>query len=269
MSVSAPRSRPSLIDSIKVQLRVIRTLMIRQGQADHSQETLGFFWGIFEPMILTCGVVLLWSLTNREGQHPGVNVFGLAITAYSHIQLWRLGVLTSLHMVTTETWAYYHRNISVIDLVLSNVFMKSISVFTSFVILATVCVLFGLIDPISDPGLVLAGWALDTLFVGSFALLMAGLAGLSEYIAKVLHPVMYITLPITGAFTLTDWLPPSFKVILEWSPLANCCEMFRAGVFSASVKTYWSVPLIVLTSLILLAIGLPILDYARRHAEPH
>jgi len=149
------------------------------------------------------------------------------------------------------------------------VFMKSISVFTSFVLLAKICVLFGLIDPIRDPGLALAGWALDTLFILSFAVLMAGLAGLSEYVAKILHPVMYITLPITGAFSLTDWLPPSLKVVLEWSPLANCCEMFRAGVFPVSVKTYWSVPLIVLTSLFLLAIGLPILAYARRHAESH
>ncbi len=269
MSVSAPRSRPSLIDSIRVQLRVIHTLMIREGQAHYTQETLGFFWIIVEPMILTCGVVVLWGITNREGHHTGINVVGMGITAYTHIQLWRLGVLQSLHALTDSTWMYFHRNINAIDIILSNVLMKSISVFTSFVILATFCVLLGLIEPVRDPGLVLAGWCLDTFFVLSFALLMAGLAGISEWVSKLLHPLMYLTLPVTGAFTLTDWLPPSMKVILEWMPLANCCEMFRAGVFPASVKTYWSVPLIVVSSLFLLAVALPVVDYARRHVEPH
>ena len=269
MSVSAPRSRPSLIDSIRVQLRVIHALMIRQGQAHYTQETLGFFWVIMEPLILTCGVILLWAVTNREGHHAGVNVFILAVTGYSHLQLWRQGVLSSLHITMDEPWMFYHRNITIVDLVFANVCMKSISVFTSFVILATTCVLFGLIEPIRDPGLVLAAWCLDTLFVLSFAVLMAGFAGLSEYVSKLLHPAMYITLPVTGAFVMADWLPPSMKAIVNWVPLANCCEMFRAGVLPLSVKTYWSVPLIVLSSLFLLAIGLPILDYVRKHAQPH
>ena len=195
-------------------------------------------------------------------------MFILAVTGYSHIQLWRLGVLSSLHIPWMSRGCIYHRNITIVDLVFANVCMKSISVFTSFVILATTCVLFGLIEPIRDPGLVVAAWCLDTLFVLSFTVLMAGLAGLSEYVSKLLHPLMYITLPVTGAFVMADWLPPSMKAIVNWVPLANCCEMFRAGVLPLSVKTYWSVPLIVVSSLFLLAIGLPVLDYARRNASP-
>jgi hypothetical protein len=42
--------------------------------------------------------------------------------------------------------------------------------------------------------------------------------------------------------------------------------MLRASVFSLSVNAYYSVLLIVLSSLFLLVIGLPILQYARRKA---
>ncbi len=56
-------------------------------------------------------------------------------------------------------------------------------------------------------------------------------------------------------------------MVLTWSPLGNCVEMFRAGMFSLNIKTFYSVPLIVLSSLFLLAIGVPILLYARRQVD--
>jgi capsular polysaccharide transport system permease protein len=58
-------------------------------------------------------------------------------------------------------------------------------------------------------------------------------------------------------------------MIMEWSPLANCIEMFRAGMFPLSVKMYYSVPLVLLSSLFLVAVGLPMVAYARRHVEIH
>src|SRR5271165_6618523 len=78
----------SLAASIRIQWRVIVALIIRAGQADYSQKTLGFFWVIGEPLILTCGVIALWLVTNRGEGHGNINIVALAITAYTHLQLW-------------------------------------------------------------------------------------------------------------------------------------------------------------------------------------
>ncbi len=267
MSVSTARAEPKLIARLATQWRVIVTLMIREGLASHTHETLGFFWVIGEPMLLTCGVMVMWTITGRDSAHTNVSVLAMALSAYTHIQLWRLGVLGSLQIIKHSGWAFYHSDIQVIDILLAHILVKSVSIFTSFVILCTFLTLFGMIPPIRDPGLILAAWGLDTLFVFSFATLMSGLAGLNEYVEKITHPLMYLTLPITGAFVLTDWLPPTAKTFVEWVPLANCMEMFRAGMFPLSVKTYYSVPLIVLSSLFILAIALPIVNYARRNLD--
>jgi capsular polysaccharide transport system permease protein len=264
MSVSSARSEVSLATHAAAQWRVIVALMIREGQANYSQETLGFFWIIGEPLTLTCGVIALWTLMGRGGGHAAVSVVAFALSAYTHIQLWRLGVLSCLAIIKNSAWMFYHPNVHVMDIIFANLLIKSVSIFTSFVVICTVVTLFGIIEPIRDPGLMLAAWGLDTLFVLSFATLMAGLAALNEYVEKITHPLMYLTLPLTGAFTMTDWLPPQFKFVLEWSPLANCIEMFRAGMFSLSLKTYYSVPLILLSSLFLFATGIPIVAYARR-----
>lgn len=267
MSVSAAPARCSLVTSIKVQLNSIYALMIREGQAGHSTKTLGFFWVIGEPLILTCGVVAVWSIRGRDAGHLGVSVTIMAITAYTHVQLWRRCVFGSLHVFHSDLGLFYHRNVHPLDIIIAHTLIESIAIFTSFSILMSVAVLFGLVDPPRDLGLALAGWSLDILWCFCFSVLAGGLAGISEFFEKLMHPAMYLTLPITGAFILADWAPPQYRAFLGWVGLANCAEMFRAGIFSLSVKTYWSVPVIVGKSLCLLLIGLPILEYARRQLE--
>jgi capsular polysaccharide transport system permease protein len=257
----------SLAAKLRGQWRVILALVIREGQSKYTNKTLGFFWTIGDPLILTCGVICLWLLTLRGEGHGNVNVIALALTAYTHIQLWRRTVQPSLQLLNHSGWMFFHQDIHVLDAVIAATLIESMSIFTSFVIIATVCIVFGVIEPIRDPGLVLAAWSLDTLFCFSFSLFMAGVSGLSEMVERLMHPLMYLTLPITGAFTMTAWLPPRFRVIVEWVPLSNTIEMLRAGMFPLDVKTYYSVPLIVFSSLFFIAIGLPIVEYARRKVD--
>jgi capsular polysaccharide transport system permease protein len=264
MSSSDARPKVSLSASLAVQLRVIRALMIREAQSRYSTETLGFFWVIAEPLILTCGVIVLWTLTRQGGKNVNVSIVALALTAYSHIQLWRLTVLGSFRSLRGGARLLYHHNVNALDILLAKGLLQSVSIFASFVLVCSVCVMWDIFPPVRDPGLIVAAWCLDSLFCISFSIVTAGLSELSEFTEKILHPLMYLTLPLTGAFTMTSWLPPRARTVVEWSPLANACEMFRAGVFSLSVKTYWSAPYIVVVSLALLAVGLPLTTYARK-----
>ena len=261
---SKTEPRPSLAASFAVQTRVVVALLIREAQSRYSQETLGFFWTIGEPLILTCGVFVMWSMAGRGESHGKVGLFAMAVTGYSHVQLWRLVVLSSLSSIRHNAWLYYHQNVNAFDVFLARSLLLSLSIFVSFVLLASVGVLFDLMDPVRDPGLIIAAWCLDTLFCMAFASVMAGLSEMSDILEKLLHPLMYITLPLTGVFALAQWLPPRARVVVDWSPLANIAEMFRAGVFPLSVKTTYSVPFIVVSTLFLFAIGLPLMSYARR-----
>jgi capsular polysaccharide transport system permease protein len=264
MSSSDARPRVSLSTSLAVQLRVIRALMIREAQSRYSTETLGFFWVIAEPLMLTCGVILLWTVTRQGGKNVNVSIVALALTAYSHIQLWRLTVLGSMRSLQHGAWLFYHHNVNALDILLAKGLLQSVSIFASFVLVTSACVMWNIFPPVRDPGLIIAAWCLDSLFCISFSIVVAGLSEFSEIVEKFLHPLMYLTLPLTGAFTMTSWLPPRARVAIEWSPLANACEMFRAGVFPLSVKTYWSAPYILISSLVLLSVGLPLVTYARR-----
>lgn len=264
MSMSAAPLQPSLSARIVAWRRVIYALIIREGQAYYSNKTLGFFWTIGEPITLMIGVMGMWSITGRDQGHPGTPIIGLAISAYTHIQLWRRTVNPALSAIHSNRYLFFHPTIHVLDLVVAPVLLESVAVFTAFVIVSTFVVLLGIMDPVRDWGLVLAAYLLDCYWCFCFCVFIAGPALLNDFVEKWMHPLMYLTLPISGAFIMTAWVDPGKRYVLEWVGLANCAEMLRAGMFSLNVKTYYSVPVIVGEATVFLVIGLPILDYARR-----
>ncbi len=108
-------------------------------------------------------------LSGRLANHGDVSIVAMALSGYTHLQLWRLGVLPCLNIVKGSGWAYYHPNIHVMDIIVAHVLVKSVSVFASFVVIYTIMILFGILDPPRDPALIVAAYGLDTLFVLSFA----------------------------------------------------------------------------------------------------
>ena len=180
MASLAKRREPNFVASALCQLRTIRALAIRDAQAKYSTETLGFFWSIAEPLILTCGVIVLWTIIGRDQGHGHVTVVGLALTGYTHIQLWRMTVLGSIHSIRNNGWLLYHSNIHTVDIQIARAVLLSVSIFASFVIVYTISLIFGFLDPPRDVGVILAAWALDTIFCTSFALVVAALSELSQ-----------------------------------------------------------------------------------------
>src|SRR5262249_47345161 len=98
-------------------------------------------------------------------------------------------------------------------------------------------------------------------------LILAGLTELSEVADRLVHPIMYVTLPLTGAFFMVYWLPERLRDIALWSPLVHASEMFRAGLFVPDVPTRWNAMYLVWWCIALTVAGLPISLYAQRHVR--
>jgi capsular polysaccharide transport system permease protein len=257
-----------LFQSIRVQLRIIRALIIREIIGRYGKENFGFFWVIGEPMLLCFGVMVLWSITGQS--HGGsVPVIPFALTGYSHIQLWRLCVFGASHSIRRSAWLSYHPNVHTFDVLVAKAMMPAIGIFGAFLLAYGTLYVLNMIAAVEDPLLVTVAWVLDAFFCFSAALVLAGLSELSELFERLLHPIMYLTMPLTGTFVMAGWLPPKARDVVGWSPLANACEMLRAGVLGDTVPTYWNAWYILLCSLVLMALGLPLMTYAKRNVEIH
>lgn len=250
----------------KKQVKVIGALALRNAMAHNGHENLGFFWVVAEPMILTAGVMLMWTITgNNHGGEVGVVPF--ALTGYTYITLWRHVVARSIRAMTTNSALVYHRTIKFIDVIVANAALETVAVFAAFAVVYTPLMLLGYAPVAHDPLLSLGGYLLLAWFSFSFGLILLAISESFEGLDRLVPSAMYITLPFTGVFTMMDWLPSKAQKILIWSPLVTGIEMFRGGIFSADIPVHYDIWYVVLWCLGLTAVGLPLCDYVQRRVQ--
>jgi capsular polysaccharide transport system permease protein len=258
-----PARELTFLAGLRNQTRVIKAVTIREISERYGTEGLGYFWVFGEPMLLCFGVMILWTiLKNNHGGSVGFGLF--ALTGYSHVQLFRHCVFNSSQAISRSVWLAYHSSVHPLDILIAKTLMGSLGIFGAFVIGYLILYVFGGVELPRDPLLVVAAWGLDTLFCFSFSLVIAGISDISHLAEKLLHPLMYLTIPLMGSFTFTDWLPVAARKVLVWSPLVNAVEMLRAGVYPLDIRTYWDPGYILFSSLVCLTIGLPLVSYARK-----
>jgi len=132
-----------------------------------------------------------------------------------------------------------HRPIGKVDILIARCMLEFLSTTSALVIIYFVVVSLGIVEPIKDTSLVLAGWLYAGWYFGAQGLLLSALSECWEPIEKFVQPANYLQLPISGCFTMVDWLPRYAQKLLLLNPSVNCFEMFRAGFFGASVTTYY------------------------------
>jgi capsular polysaccharide transport system permease protein len=256
------RREMNVLAALAVQRRVIGAMIIRDMMMRYGRANIGFLWVVLEPMILTVGVMFIWSISKSPYEH-GVQVVALVMTGYMPLTLFRHLTNNSIFLYRRAIPFLYHRHISFVDVLVSKALLEFAGTTTALVVVYSVLVLTGLSAPVHDPALVIAGWL--TMATLSFALgsVFSVMTEISEASERFVQPFQYLTLPLSGCFFMVDWIPTKAQDMLLYVPLVHCYELFRAGFFGESVVAHytWWYPL--LWALGLLTIGLGSIDYAR------
>ncbi len=262
------RPRQTFWRALNLNSRIVGALIMREGTMRFGHENLGFFWVIGEPLVLTCGVMLMWTIGGQTHGH-GVGVVPFALSGYTMITLWRHLSGKQVHAIRQSMGLLFHRNVSLIDVLLARSMLEVVAILTAFFVAFIPLSLLGFVDPMPDPLLFAGGYFLQAWFGISFGLCISALSEMYEATEQFLPPLLYISLPFTGVFNMADWLPQQWREVLLWSPLVSNIEMLRAGMFGGDIKYYYDPMYVVYWSLGLTAIGLPLVQRARRHVAFH
>ena len=250
--------------AIRINIRVIGALVMRDASSRFGHENIGIFWVMGEPLILTTGIIAVWSVMGgTHGHNIGVTPF--LLTGYSMLTLWRHIVQRGVHAMRHSAGLLFHRNIRVFDVLVARMIIEVVGVLTAFFIAYVPLALTGWLDPINDALLLIGAWALLAWFSFGVGMIIAALTEVSEAAERFIPAVMYLTIPLTGCLFMVSWLPDAAQRFLLWSPLVNMTEMFRAGMFSADVPTTWSVSYIVVCCCLANVVGLALLLKAQNH----
>jgi capsular polysaccharide transport system permease protein len=189
----------------------------------------------------------------------------VVLSGYTMLTLWRHIVSRFVHSFRHNSGLMFHRNVRPLDTLFARFILETLGCLISFFVSYTALYLLDMIDPIADIFILVSAWFLLSMFAFSVALLLAALGELWEPAEKFIQPLMYITIPLTGAFNMLSWIPPEYHNAMLYSPMLNTVEMFRQGLIGESVQTYWYPEYVLSVSLFLTVAGLILMMKAQAH----
>lgn len=266
MTGAIHRPRTSLFISVMIQARIIGALVAREALTRYGHHNIGFFWVFAEPILLAFMVMIMWSFTTH-GQVDDIGIIPFVLTGYSALTLWRHTLSSSVRAIRRRASLLFHRNIKPFDIIFAMVTLEIVGIFAAFVVAFTPLWILGFVPTPHDPLLSLGGWLLLGWFSLAVGMILAAMTELAESMGHLVQPLMYVTIPLTGTFYLVDWLPQRAQDALLYSPLVNCMEMFRAGIFNPEVQLHYYPQFVAISCFVLTAVGFPLMAYAQRHVE--
>jgi ABC-type polysaccharide/polyol phosphate export permease len=254
-----------LLASLKTQARVIGALLMREIITRYGRHNIGFMWLFVEPMMFTSGVLIIWTTL---GLHKtALPIIPFTLTGYATILAWRNTIGRCGDAVEPNRALMHHRNVRVIDLFIARITLEITGATMSFMILAIILGTVGFV-PIPDNWFkMVSSWILLAWLAAAMALIIGSLSTLSEIVERVWHVASYLFLPISGAFTMVDWMPVQFHTAILWVPSVSCVELLREGLFGSAIRAHYDIPYVVIFNLIATLFGLLTLRYIARSVE--
>jgi capsular polysaccharide transport system permease protein len=262
----ATESTPSLLHCLGIQRRVLYALLMREVITRFGRENLGVLWLVGEPMLFTLGVTALWTAAGLHHGSP-IPIVAFAVTGYSSVLMWRNSANRSGGAIAQNKPLLFHRNVRVIDVLVTRIALEVGGATCSFIVLASLFTFVGWMPPPSDLLQVLEGWIMLAWFGTSLALLIGGGTACSEMVERLWHPAAYLLFPLSGAGFMVEWLPAGMQKVVLLLPMVHGVEMLRAGYFGNVVPTHYDVGYMASCCLVMSLGGLYLVRQASRRLE--
>ena len=252
------------LDAFRLQIRVIGALLMRELHTRYGRENIGFLWVIGEPILFCAGVAIVWTAIRPSHEH-GLPMTAIVITGYVPLTMWRHCMMRAVKAFESNGSLLFHRQVTPLDIILARVILEVIGSIAAGIIVSVGAIALGFMKPPMDYGMLYLGLFFHALFCLAMALLTASLTQTSEFVEKSISVLSYLALPLSGAFTMVDWIPQRYQWILLLSPSVNNIEMIRAGQFGFSAHAHYDLVYDTWITLLMILIGLSLTLRVRRH----
>jgi len=256
--------RRSLGALFRLQVRVIGALLMRELHTRFGRENIGFLWIVGEPILFCAGVAIVWSAIRPAHDH-GLPTTAIVITGYVPLTMWRHCLMRAVKAFESNGSLLFHRQVTPLDIILARVILELIGTLIAGLIVCLGAILLGFMKPPQDYGLLYLGLLFQMLFSLATALLVAPLTERSELLEKSVSVLSYLSIPVSGAFTMVDWIPPHYRWILLLSPSVNNVEMVRGGQFGYAAHAHYDLVYDTWITFLLILLGLSLTLRVRRH----
>lgn len=248
----------------RVQAQVIWALIIREMHTRYGRENIGYLWIIAEPMLFTAGVTIAWSLVRPAREH-GIPITAFTVTGYVPLTMWRHCAGRAVKAFEANGSLLFHRQVTPFDILAARMFLEIIGNIMAGILVAVCAIALGVMDPPKDIGLVMLGLTYQALFCFAFSMIVASFSERSDFVEKVISVLMYLAIPMSGAFMMVHWVPEQYQWILLVSPSVHNVEMLRHGQFGVGVHPIYDPVFMTWSVAVMLLVGLSLTMRSRRY----
>jgi capsular polysaccharide transport system permease protein len=250
-------------EGFRVQCRVIGALMMRELHTRYGRENVGYLWLILEPLLLATAVGLIHSRTPNH--YAGdITPVPMALVGYCNFMTFRQIVSRSEGALEANVSLFYHRVISPFDILFARALLEQAGTFLSFALLMGLATAVGIANPPERPIVLFLGVALLGWLCFSLSMVVCGITHDRPAIGRLIHPLTYIMMPLSGAFFTMHSLPKEVRDVLLTIPLAHIFELLRYGWFKSAHPEYIDAGYLAIWLLGSTLLGLLLISVARK-----
>jgi len=251
---------------LKLQAVIVQALLLREMQTRFGRNQLGFLWLFIEPLLLAAAIATFKWATEIGQTIPGVSIFVVTLVGYLPFFTFRAIVGRAPGTLKSNMTLLYHARIKLLDVVLARHLLEMGAVFTVMTLLALGLMVWADMVPAGIPLLFLA-LLLLFLFSNGLGLLAAAASAVSTIAERLIQPMVYLSLPFSGALMALHQVDPTFRELLLWNPQAHLHEMIRHGFFGELLPSYYSIAYVCFWVGVLNLLGLAALRAVRPKLE--
>jgi len=189
------------------------------------------------------------------------------VAGYSSVLMWRNSTSRANSSVAQNKALLYHRNVQVIDVMLTRILLEVGGATASFIVLASLFIYMGWMEAPDNLLEVIFGWMMLAWFGTSLALMIGAATAFSEIVDRLWHPASYLLFPLSGAAFMVDWLPTNMQKVVLLLPMVHGTEMLREGYFGGVVRTHYDAGYMAACCLAMSLCGLYLVRQASRRLE--
>lgn len=260
------QSSPSFVKSLKIQIRVIHALVMREIITRYGRHNLGFAWLFLEPMIFTLGVAMLWTAL-KAGHGNGIQIVPFAVIGYSMVLMWRNVTSRMGNAIEANTGLLFHKNVKVIDVFLARMILEIAGATISFLVLSLIFLAVGQMNLPHNFLMMAEGWFLLIWFSIALGLFVGALFAMSEVLDRLWHAVTYLMFPLSGSAFFVYWMPQAFQDLLLYIPMVHASELIKHGYYGEIIPTFENSFYLIKWNLILTFLGLFLVKYVSKKVE--
>ncbi len=275
MSAARGRARPpgiiegpGLWRAARLQARIVGALMIRDMHTRFGRRNVGYLWLFLEPMILA-GAVGMIHVVAGKGLPGGLSILPFYILGYTPYYLYRAVLNRAANTWEENYMLFYHRRVTLLDAMVARSLLDFSSVMTAM--LAFVVAIGALSGewPADWVKMALGVMAMTALCHGAAMCILACATSGAHNVDRFVHPYTYLTIPISGGFTMLWWFPTDIQWWLSLYPTVHAFELVRGGFFGDQAPALYDVEYLIASILVLNVAGMLALRAATPHFEKH